>query len=101
MQGGGVQDILDNYVASALSQVERSLDDEMQRMDNLGVRRDPRAPSAQPPPPPPRQRSGLTSSASAQAWPALRPGQHRRVLSAAPPRAECSAAAVPLRCAGR
>lgn len=41
MMGGGVQDIVDNYVMNAMQQVESALDDEMQRMDNLGVRRRP------------------------------------------------------------
>merc|ERR1711998_233721 len=35
MAGGGIQDIVDNYVVNALSQVEAALDDEMQRIDTL------------------------------------------------------------------
>ena len=75
MMGGGVQDILDNYVMNAMQQVESALDDEMQRMDNLGVRRRPCAPDA-------------------PASPLL---QDPRLW---PPCAERSAAAAPLWCAG-
>ena len=37
MMGGGVQDVVDNYVAGALLSVEAALDDEMNRMQNLNV----------------------------------------------------------------
>ena len=38
MMGGGVQDVVDNYVAGALLSVEAALDDEMNKMENLNVR---------------------------------------------------------------
>ena len=37
MQGGGVQDVIDQYVAGAMLSVEAAIDDEMNKMENLNV----------------------------------------------------------------